>query len=283
MILRNIEEQDGVKVGGQNINNLRYADDTVLIADSEEKLQDILQTVAEESENKGLQLDAKKTECMVISKKPYTPTSNLICKGEKIKQVDSFKYLGFTITPNAKCDTEIKKRIAIAKDTFSKMKTVFTNRNISLPTKFNTLRTYVWSVLIYGCECWTLTPELERRLEAAEMWFVRRIMKISWTEKKSNEEVMHSAGYRRCLMNNIRKRQLDFFGHINRADGIERQILCGKISGTRSRGRQRTKFTDSLNRFKTGSSSPINELIRETGNREEWRSMTADVCNRPGT
>ena len=119
--------------------------------------------------------------------------------------MEKFKYLGFTITPDAKCDTEVKQRIAMSKDTFSKMKPIFTNRNISLSTKLNTLKTYVWSVLLYGCECWTLTPELERRLEAAEMWFIRRIMKISWTEKKSNEEVMKLAGYVRSLLNTTRK------------------------------------------------------------------------------
>ena len=283
MILRNIEQHEGVKVGGKNINNLRYADDTVLIADSEEKLQRILQTVTEESENKGLQLNAKKTECMVISKKPTTPTCNLTCKGEEIKQVNTFKYLGCTKTPDAKCDSEIKKRIAMAKETFTKMKSIFTNRNIKLATKINALKAYVWSVLLYGCECWTLTPDLEKRLEAAELWFIRRIMKISWTEKKTNEEVMGLAGYRRALMKTIRRRQLEFFGHINRADRLEKQLLCGKICGKRSRGRQRTKYTDSLNNFATGKKSHVNELIRKTDNREEWRAMIAYVCNRPGT
>ena len=85
MILRNIEDHEGMKVGGQNINNLRYADDTVLIADSEEKLQKILTTVATESEIKGLQLNAKKTECMVISKRAERSTCNITCKGEQIR------------------------------------------------------------------------------------------------------------------------------------------------------------------------------------------------------
>ena len=171
----------------------------------------------------------------------------------------------------------------MSKDSFSKMKSVFNNRNISLPTKINTLKAYVWSVLLYGCECWTLTTELERRLEAVEMWFIRRIMKISWTAKMSNEEVLKITGYSRSLLKSIRKRQLEFFGHLNRRDGIEKQLLCGKICGMRSRGRQRTKFTNSLNKYTTWNESPINELIHRTGNREEWKSMIAYVCNRPGT
>ena len=155
---------------------------------------------------------------MVISKQSDISVCNIICKGERIKQVDTFKYLGFTITPDARCDTEIKKRIALSKDTFTKIKSIFPNRNIKVCTKINTLKAYIWSILLYGCECWSSTKNLERRHEAAEMWYIRRIMRISWTEKKSNEEVMEMAGYKRSLLKTIRKRQLQFFGHINRAD-----------------------------------------------------------------
>ena len=102
------------------------------------------------------------------------------------------------------------------------MKHIFTNRNISFKTKMNTLKAYVWSILLYGCECWTLTKDLEKRLEATELWFIRRILKISWTEKKSNEEVMRMAGYERALLRKIRERQLQFFGHINRTNGLEK-------------------------------------------------------------
>ena len=283
MILRNIGQHEGITVGGYNINNLRYADDTILIADSEEKLQDIVTTVTKESENKGLQLNAKKTECMVISKRPDSPICNVSCKGKRIQQVNTFRYLGFTITPNAKCAFEIKKRIALSKDTFTNKKTIFTNRNIKLNTKFNTMKAYVWSILLYGCECWTLTKPLERKLEAVEMWFIRRIMRVSWTERKTNEEVMEMARYKRSFLKINRARQMKFFGHIIRADRLEKQLLCGKICGTKSRGRQRINYTDSLNLYITKKESPNNELIRRAGNREEWRAMVADVWNRSGT
>ena len=128
MILQNIKHHEGVRVGGNNINNLRYAEDTMLIADSEEKLQNILTPITIEGENKGLQLNAKKTGCIVISKQPDIPVCNILCKGERIKQVSNFKYLGFTITLDDRCDPEIKKRIALSKDTFTKMKSIFTNR-----------------------------------------------------------------------------------------------------------------------------------------------------------
>ena len=83
----------------------------------------------------------------------------------------------------------------MSKDTFKKMKSIFTNRNITNATKINTLKAYVWSVLIYGCESWTLNKDTEKGLEAVEMWFLRRMMRISWTERKTNEEVMKQASY----------------------------------------------------------------------------------------
>ena len=140
--------------------------DTVLIAGSEEKLQNILTIVTIESENKGLQLNAKKTECMVISKHSDIPVCNILCKGERIKQVGTFKYLGFTITYDTRCDKEIKKRIALSKDTFTK---------IRIFTKINTLKAYIWFILHHGCESWTLMKDLERRIEAAEMRCIRRV------------------------------------------------------------------------------------------------------------
>ena len=90
------------------------------------------------------------------------------------------------------------------------LKSIFTNRNIRIYMKINTLKA-IWSILLHGCECWTPTKDLERRLEAAEMWYIRRIMRISWTGKKSNEEVMEMAGYKRSLLKTIRKTQLQFF------------------------------------------------------------------------
>ena len=88
-------------------------------------------------------LNAKNTECMVVSKQSDIPIRDILCKGERIKQIGTFKYLGFTITPDARCDTEIKERKGLSKDTFTKMKSVFTNINIRICSKINTLKTYI--------------------------------------------------------------------------------------------------------------------------------------------
>ena len=143
------------------------------------------------------------------------------------------------------------------------MKSIFTKTNIRIHTLINPLKACIWPILLHGCDCWTLTKDPERGLEAAEMWYIRRIMRISWTEKKSNEEAMEMAGYERPLLKTIRKRQLQFVGHINRADGLEKQILSRKICGIKRRGRQRTKYTDSLNNFETRKNLPTMSLPAE--------------------
>ena len=216
MILRNLENYPGVKINGENINNIRYADDTVLIADSEENLQRLLDITIEKSEEMGLTLNVKKTECMVISKKAIAPSCNLQSRGQQIKLVKKFKYLGYMITSDGKCITEIKKRIATAKDAFQKLSLILKNRNISMTTKFRVLKTYVWSTLTYGCECWTITSDIEKKIEAAEMWFIRRMLRISWTEKKPNVNVLREGNLQRSLLKTIRKRQMEFLGHVCR-------------------------------------------------------------------
>ena len=136
---------------------------------------------------------------------------------------------------------------------------------------------------------WTISPSMEQKLEAAEMWFYRRILRISWTEHITNEEVLRRMGARRKLMNNIRKRQLQFLGHVMRKEGLENLTLTGKINGTRSRGRPRLTYLKSLSKWMSeGIPARIEELkeqnlLKATKNRELWRSMIADVLKGYGT
>ena len=116
------------------------------------------------------------------------------------------------------------------------------------------------------------------------MWLIRKIMKVSWAERKTNDEVMRMAGYSRSLLNTIHERQLKFFGHIMRRDSLEKRVMLGKILGKRSSGRQRIKFTDNLKKIAVNHNISTNiDLIRRTECREDWRTMVADVCSRPGT
>ena len=190
MILRNIEDIEEVKVEGYNCNNLRYADDTVLIASSEEDLQKMIDVVSNGSIKMGLSLNIKKSECMSISQNKSSPTCNVNINGVSIKQVVRFNYLGSTITSDGRCDEEIKKRIALSKQAFQNMNCFLKNRAISIRTKTRVVKCYVWSVLLYASECWTLSKDMEKRLEATEMWFLRKMLGVPWTARESNDSIM---------------------------------------------------------------------------------------------
>ena len=205
-IMRDAEGVGGVKVGGQNVNNIRYADDTVLIADSEEGLQRLLQEVKEASEGKGLSINVSKTECMVVSKKQERVRCDLDMDGIRIKQVDQFCYLGSWITSDGRCDREIKYRIGEAKRGFNEMKSLLKNRKLSLQSRKRMVKSYIWSILLYGCETWTISKKMEKKLEAAEMWIWRRVLSVSWTERMTNQRVLERMDTTRVLLNTIRKR-----------------------------------------------------------------------------
>ena len=152
-----------------------------------------------------------------------------------------------------------------------------------MDTKYRILKAYVWSVLLYGCECWTITNSLKKKLEATEMWFLRRILKISWTEKKSNQEVLEMANKERSMLKTIRKRQMKFMGHVYRKGGMEHLSMTGKIEGKRSRGRQRLTYVDSLNTWATQKQMSNNQFMNASRDRDRWRAMAVNACSRHDT
>ena len=276
VIMNDLAELDGIKFGGRNINNIRYADDTVLIADSEEKLKSLIQALVQSSGEKGLKLNISKTKVMVISKGNENPRANISVGGEVLGQVERYKYLGSIVTQDGRCVEEIKTRVAIAKNAFNKIQTLMTNRSISLSLRKRFMKAYVWSTLMYGCEAWTITKEMERKIEATELWLCRRMLKISWTERVSNERVLQRAGAGREMVKKIRQRQLRFLGHVMRLEQLESVCVAGKVEGRRGRGRPRMKLVDSLAKAVGGDCTPA-RLLQMTGRRSDWRSMVANV------
>lgn len=129
-----IQEMPGVVVGGRNINNLRYADDTVLSATKEEHVQDNLNIIERESELVGLSINIKKTETIVITKKKDVPPCNITLNGQYRKQVNSFKYLGVLVTSDERSIKEVKSRIAPAKRAFTNLSKILTNQRLTLKT-----------------------------------------------------------------------------------------------------------------------------------------------------
>ena len=203
----------------------------------------MLDTVVRESEKKGLSLNKKKTEGMVISKKKCTPACNIVMNGTVLKQVHTFNYLGSLITSNGRCINEINRRMAQAKASFQNMKSILTNKRRSLGVRKRVQQCYIEPILLYGCEAWSMTKQTSTSIEAMEMWFLRRMLSVSWTEKRTNLEILNTASSTRKLMNNIKRRQAEFLGHVMRKGKLEHLLTTGKIEGKRSRGRQRIKNT----------------------------------------
>ncbi|GFO31937.1 pogo transposable element with znf domain [Plakobranchus ocellatus] len=151
---------------------------------------------------------------MVISCKQESPKCDIFINKVKLKQTEKFKYLGTIILNDGKTNREISARIAQAKINFQKMKTILTNKHISIETRKRALQCYIEPFLMYGCETWTISKQIQNKLEATEMWFLRRMLRIPWTAKKTNERVLNEANKRRSLVRTIRKRQATFLGHM---------------------------------------------------------------------
>jgi len=270
MIMRSLDNMGGFRIGGKVINNLRYADDTVILAETELELQQLMDIVVEESERKGLYLNSAKSFTMVFSKSSDIPRCKIKVHGKELDQVDHFVYLGSMFTSDGRCEKEVKRRIGIAKSTFTTMKKVLCGKNISMSVRLRVLKCYVWSTLLYGCETWTLSQGMIDRLEAVEHWFLRRMMRIPWTDKVSTLEVFRRANTKQNLFQDIIRRQMQFLGHIVRKDELEKIVLTGYVEGKRDRGRQRETFLTYLSK-RTGL-SPI-ELIHQADDRDFWRQL----------
>ena len=149
------------------------------------------------------------------------------------------------MTEDGRCEAEIKCRIAQAKETFSKRKDLLT-KSLRKQTKTKIVKTLVWTTLLYGSETWTLTKEDVRKLEALEMWLWRRVEKISWTDKVTNEEVLSRGGVQRQLMNILRNRKKSWMVHVLRGNGLLKEVIEGRLERKRARGRPRLGMWDEI-------------------------------------
>ena len=275
LVMDELVECEGVRIGGKNINNIRYADDMVLIADSEDKLQILVNKLLEECRRRGLRINKAKTEVMGVTKRSERLPVTISIEGTALNQVETFRYLGSLVSEDGRCDAEVRARIGMAKANFGNMRNVLTNMSLDIHLRMRILRCYVWSGLLYGCESWNLSKVMQKRLEATEMWFIRRMLRVPWTARVTNTNVMQRAGTSRKLVTTIRQRQLRYLGHVLRGRTLEKDCLLGAIEGTRARGRQRIKFMDGIKTL-VGCSG-IGEVIRLAQNREEWRNIVANV------
>ena len=164
------EAQAGIKIAGRNINNLRYADDTTLMVESEEELKSLLMKVKEESKTVGLKLNIQKTKIMASG-----PTTSWQIDRETVETVADFILLGSKITADGDCSHEIKRCLLLGKKVMTNLDSIFKSRDITLPTEVHLVRAMVFPVVMYGCESWTVKKAERGRIDAFELWCWRRL------------------------------------------------------------------------------------------------------------
>ena len=170
----------GIKIARRNINNLRYAYDTTLMAESEEELQSLLMKVKEESEKVGLKLNIQKTKIMASG-----PITSWQIDGETVETVSDFIFLGSKITADGDCSHEIKRHLVLGRKVMTNLDGIFKSRDITLSTKVHLVKAMVFPVVMYGCENWTVKKAEHRRIDAFELWCWSRLLRIPWTARRS--------------------------------------------------------------------------------------------------
>lgn len=263
----------GISIGGRTINNLRFADDTVLFANSEDELAALLTRIKDISVAYGLDINLSKSKLMVIDRGEQIQLTGRL---KELEVVHSFIYLGSTLCNTGSCEDEIRRRITLGRVAMKKLTKIWQSRAITNSTKIRLVETLVFSVFFYGCETWTLKARDKQRIDAFELWCWRRMLRIKWTERRTNVSIIKQLKISRRLSSRVDEKILQFFGHIVRRDGenLEKIILQGKIEGTRPRGRTASRWIDQITKI-TGL--PLQQALREAGNRPGWRRLVHGV------
>ena len=203
------EAQAGIKIAGRNINNFRYADDTTLMAESEEELKSLLMKVKEESEKVGLKLNIQKTKIMSCG-----PITSWEIDGETVETVSDFIFGGSKITVDGDCSHEIKRHLLLGRKVMTKLDSILKSRDIILPTKVRLVKAMVFPVVMYGCESWSVKKAECRRIDAFELWCWRRLLRVPWTARASNQSILKEVSPGCSLEGLMLKLKLQYFGHL---------------------------------------------------------------------
>ena len=176
-------------------------------------------------------------------------------EGETIAKANSFKYIGAIKTSTGSCSEDTKARIVRAKKATMELDTIGKDRGIRKELKMKLVKALIWPVITYGAEGWTLKKDDERRLEAAEMWCYRRLLRITWTEKRTNKSILDELQTRRELLAQIIKRKMSFFGHACRNNKCNLVKICilGMMPGKRRKGRARMQYIDNIKKWTRAS------------------------------
>jgi len=198
--------------------NLRYADDTTLRAESEEELKSLLMKVKVESEKVGLKLNIQKTKIMASG-----PITSWEIDGETEETVSDFSFLGSKITADGDCSHEIKRHLLLGRKVMTNLDSIFKSRDITLPTKVRLVKAMVFPVVMYVCERLTVKNAKRPRIDAFELWCWRRLLRVPWTARKSNQSILKEISPGISLEGTMQKLKLQYFGHLmRRVDSLEK-------------------------------------------------------------
>ena len=203
------EAQAGIKIAGGNINNLRYADDTTLMAESEEELKSLLMKVKEESKKVGLKLNIQKTKIMASG-----PITSWEIDGETVETVSGFIFLVSKITLDGDCSHEIKRRLLLGRKVMINLDSIFKSRDITLPTKVHLVKAMVFPVVMYGFESWTVKKAERQKIDAFELSCWRRLLRVPWTARRSSQSILKEISPGCSLEGIMLKLKLQYFGHL---------------------------------------------------------------------
>ena len=201
------EAQAGIKIAGRNINNLRYADDTTLMAENKE-LKSLLMKVKEESEKVGLKLNIQNTKIM-----PSGPITSWEIDEERVETVAGFIFLGCKITADNDCSHEIKS-LLLGRKVRTNLDSILKSRDITLSTKMRLAKAMVFPGVMYGCKSWTIRKTEHRRIDAFELRCWRRLLRVPWTARRSNQSILNEVSPRCSLEGLMLKLKLQYFGHL---------------------------------------------------------------------